>query len=150
MIIQSKLYIDLAKKTYSQEQFKKTIEQMMPMLMGNTCPDMPKKLIDMMIAGMQEEYQQALKIHSECLAQTYTEPQAAVLLAFYEENPWVLTKGAEFSMMSMQRMMTEYAPDLAERIIDEYEKIEDEEMEDDLRAEYDLSTLVRVEKENDE
>lgn len=146
MIIVSKLYMDLAKKVYTQESFAKGIAQMIPMMMGNACPDMPKELIDMMVAGMQEEYQSALKIHVECLAKTYTEPQAAALLSFYEDNPWVLVKGSEFSYLSMERMMTEFAPGLADRVMDEYEKLEAEKLEDDLRSEYDLSTLVRVEK----
>lgn len=131
MIVQSKLYIDLAKKNYSKEQFGKHIEQMMPLLFGESCPDMPKKLIDMFVVAMKQEYQKALKIQSECLAAIYTEPQAATLLAFHEENPWLAVKGVECSILSMQRMMTEFAPGLSERIIEEYEKLVDEGLEDD-------------------
>lgn len=123
--------MDLAKKNYSQEQFGKHIEQMMPLIFGSACPDMPKKLIDMFIAGMKQEYHKALKIQSECLATIYTEPQAAALLAFHEENPWVAVKGAEYSILNTQRMMTEFAPGLSERIIEEYEKLVDAGIEDD-------------------
>jgi len=74
-MMHSTLYNDLARKTYSKEQFSNTVGQMLPMLMGHfTEPEnpVPPELMRMLVEGLQSEYLQALKIHSECLAATYT------------------------------------------------------------------------------
>lgn len=115
------IYKDLARQTYSKEQFKKTISQMLPMMLSHV-EDFPSTLVDMMVEGMNSEYESALQIHVETLQEQYTEPQAATLHAFYNDNPWVVEKAADFSMAVMQKMMTGWAPGLAERCIEEYEK----------------------------
>ena len=128
------IYKDLARQTYSQEQFKKTIEQMLPMLMSHV-EDFPQDLVNMMVKGMNDEYESALKIHIETLQEYYTEPQAATLHAFYNDNPWVVEKAASFSMAVMQKMMAGWAPNLTERVIEEYERHLDELDAAELQAE---------------
>lgn len=121
----SQIYLDLAKKIYNEEQFKTGVAKMLPIVVNQAMPD---ELIDMLISGMQDEYQNALAIYIECLQSTYTESQAEILLSFYNENDWMLTKSSEFTILTMTRMTNEFAPSLTERIFDEYERIMEKEV----------------------